>query len=506
VPSQNATVTVGDSPSTNGGSAPHADRRLLIDGQLVTTGQVFASVNPATGEVIGHAPDAGVDEAQAAIAAARRAFDTTAWSTDVELRIRCLEQLHQALLDHAEELRELTIAEVGATRALTQGAQLDEPIKIVRYYADLLRGYSMTEELGEIESRGMRHRRWVEKEGAGVVGAIIAYNYPNQLALAKLPPALAAGCTVILKGAPDTPLVTLALGELIANHTDIPPGVVNVLSSSDAAVGEALTTSPDVDVITFTGSTPVGRRIMAAASETVKRVFLELGGKSAAILLDDADFVNASMFAAFSMVTHAGQGCALTSRLLVPKKHHDEIVELVAQNFAKVRHGDPADPKTYMGPLINERQRDKVDGMVQRAIADGATLVTGGKRLDPGYFYAPTLLTNVDPNSEIAQNEIFGPVLVVLGFDDDDDAVRIANNSIFGLAGAVFSADQDRALAVARRIRTGSFSINGGNYFSADAPFGGFKQSGVGREMGVAGLEEFLERKTFAVPVPGMAG
>jgi aldehyde dehydrogenase (NAD+) len=506
MPSQNATVTVGDSPSTNGGSAPQADRRLLIDGQLVTAGRVFASVNPATGEIIGHAPDAGVDEAQAAIAAARRAFDTTAWSTDVELRIRCLDQLHQALLDHAEELRELTIAEVGATRALTQGAQLDEPIKIVRYYADLLRSYSMTEELGEIESRGMRHRRWVEKEGAGVVGAIIAYNYPNQLALAKLPPALAAGCTVILKGAPDTPLVTLALGELIANHTDIPPGVVNVLSSSDAAAGEALTTSPDVDVITFTGSTPVGRRIMAAASETVKRVFLELGGKSAAILLDDADFVNASMFAAFSMVTHAGQGCALTSRLLVPKKHHDEIVELIAQNFAKVRHGDPADPKTYMGPLINERQRDKVDGMVQRAVADGATLVTGGKRLDPGYFYAPTLLTNVGPDSEIAQNEIFGPVLVVIGFDDDDDAVRIANNSIFGLAGAVFSADQDRALAVARRIRTGSFSINGGNYFSADAPFGGFKQSGVGREMGVAGLEEFLEGKTFAVPVPGVAG
>jgi aldehyde dehydrogenase (NAD+) len=501
MPLQDAvTVTVGGSPSTNGGSQPAADRRLLIDGQLVTTSRVFASVNPATGEVIGHAPDAGVAEAQQAVAAARRAFDTTTWSTDAAFRVRCLEQLHQALIDHAEELRELTIAEVGATRALTQGAQLDDPIKIVRYYADVLRDYSMTEELGEIESRGMRHRRWVEKEGAGVVGAIIAYNYPNQLALAKLAPALAAGCTVILKGAPDTPLVTLALGELIANHTDIPPGVVNVLSSSDSAVGEALTTSLDVDVITFTGSTPVGRPIMAAASETVKRVFLELGGKSAVILLDDADFAGASVFAAFSMVTHAGQGCALTSRLLVPRKHHDEIVELIAQNFANVRHGDPADPKTYMGPLINERQRDKVDAMVQRAVADGATLVTGGKRLDPGYFYAPTLLTNVDPDSEIAQQEVFGPVLAVIAFDDDDDAVRIANNSIFGLAGAVFSADQDRALAVARRIRAGSFSVNGGNYFSAAAPVGGFKQSGVGREMGVAGLEEFLERKTIAVP------
>ncbi|MBV9353635.1 MAG: aldehyde dehydrogenase family protein [Mycobacterium sp.] len=478
----------------------------MIDGHLVTAKKTFPSVNPATGAVLGHAPDAGVEEARAAVAAARRAFDTTSWPTDLDLRVRCLDQLHQALVDHAEELRELTIAEVGATRALTHGAQLDEPIGIVRYYADLLRTYPMTEDLGEVESRGIHHRRWVEKEAAGVVGAIIAYNYPNQLALAKLPPALAAGCTVVLKGAPDTPLITLALGELIANHTDIPPGVVNVLSSSDPAVGAALTTSPDVDVITFTGSTATGRQIMAAASETVKRVFLELGGKSAVIMLDDADFAMASMFAAFSMVTHAGQGCALTSRLLVPRKHHDEIVELIAQNFAKVRHGDPADPKTYMGPLINERQRDKVDGMVQRAIAAGATLVTGGERLDPGYFYAPTLLTNVDPDSEIAQEEIFGPVLVVIAFDDDEDAVRIANNSIYGLAGAVFSGDQDRALAVARRIRTGSFSINGGNYFAADAPFGGFKQSGVGREMGVAGLEEFLERKTFAVPITGVAG
>jgi aldehyde dehydrogenase (NAD+) len=511
MPSQDSAAAIAGggrsrNTATDASAASHADRRLLIDGRLVTVDRGFPSINPATGAVVGHAPDAGVAEAEAAIAAARRAFDTTSWPTDVDLRVRCLDQLHRALLDHADELRELTIAEVGATRALTHGAQLDEPIGIVRYYADLLRTYPMTEQLGEIESRGMRHRRWVEKEAAGVVGAIIAYNYPNQLALAKLPPALAAGCTVVLKGAPDTPLITLALGELIAEHTEIPPGVVNVLSSSDQASGAALTTSADVDVITFTGSTATGRQIMAAASETIKRVFLELGGKSAVIMLDDADFAGASMFAAFSMVTHAGQGCALTSRLLVPKKHHDEIVELIAQNFAKVRHGDPADPKTYLGPLINERQRDKVDGMVQRAIAAGATLVTGGKRLEPGYFYAPTLLTNVDPDSEIAQEEIFGPVLVVIGFDDDNDAVRIANNSIYGLAGAVFSGDQDRALAVARRIRTGSFSINGGNYFAADCPFGGFKQSGVGREMGVAGLEEFLERKTFAVPVVPVSG
>ena len=247
----------------------------------------------------------------------------------------------------------------------------------------------MTEDLGNIESRGMQHHRWVEKEAAGVVAAIIAYNYPNQLALAKLAPALAAGCTVVLKAAPDTPLITLALGELIANHTDIPAGVVNVLSGADPEVGAVLTTSPDVDMVTFTGSTPTGRRIMAAASDTLKKVFLELGGKSAAIVLDDADFNTAALFSAFSMVTHAGQGCALTSRLLVPRKHHDEIVELIKNNFGLVRYGDPTDPKTYMGPLISEKQRDKVDGMVQRAVEAGATLVTGGEKVDPGYFYTP---------------------------------------------------------------------------------------------------------------------
>lgn len=476
-----------------------ADRRMLIDGQLVEAAQTFATLNPATGEVLGHAPDASVADAEAAVAAARRAFDESGWATDVALRVRCLEQFHNALIEHRDELADLTTAEVGATTALLAGAQLDQPIAIVKYYTDLLRDYPLTEDLGNIESRGALHHRWVEKEAAGVVAAIIAYNYPNQLALAKLAPALAAGCTVVLKAAPDTPLITLALGELIANHTDIPAGVVNVISGADPQVGAVLTTSPDVDMVTFTGSTPTGRAIMSAASATLKKVFLELGGKSAAIVLDDADFGLAAVFSAFSMVTHAGQGCALTSRLLVPRSHHDEIVELIKTNFSHVRYGDPTDPSTYMGPLISEKQRDKVDAMVQRAVAAGATLVTGGEKKGPGFFYTPTLLTNVDADSEIAQEEVFGPVLAVIAYDDDDDAVAIANNSIYGLSGAVFGG-QERALAVARRIRTGTFSINGGNYFSPDSPFGGFKQSGIGREMGAAGLEEFLEAKTYAVP------
>ncbi|MFF2934401.1 aldehyde dehydrogenase family protein [Streptomyces mirabilis] len=477
-------------------------KRLLIDGRLVETEKTFPSLNPATGEVLDQAPDATAADAEAAVAAARRAFDITSWAIDTAQRLRCLRQLHQALTDHQEELRDLTIAEVGAPRMLTHGPQLDEPIKLVSYYTDLLEKYPLTEELGETEIRGQRHRRWVEKEAAGVVAAIIPYNYPNQLALAKLVPALAAGCTVVLKGAPDTPLTTLYLGELIAEHTDIPPGVVNVIVSSGVEAGEVLTKHPDVDMITFTGSTATGRRIMEAASATVKKVFLELGGKSAMIVLDDADFRAASMFAAFTICSHSGQGCALTSRLLVPREHHDEIVAMVAAGLERVSYGDPTDPKTFMGPLISERQRDKVDGMVQRAVAAGATLVTGGKRVDPGFFYTPTLLSNVDPSSEIAQDEVFGPVLAVVPYDGEDEAVRIANDSIFGLSGAVHSADAQRAIAVARRIRTGTFSINGGNYFSQEVPFGGYKQSGVGRESGVAGLEEFLETKSFAVVVP----
>ena len=370
----------------------------------------------------------------------------------------------------------------------------------MRYYADLLKTYPLTEDLGNIESRGMQHHRWVEKEAAGVVAAIIAYNYPTQLALAKLAPALAAGCTVVLKGAPDTPLITLALGELIANHTDIPAGVVNVLSGTDPQVGAVLTTSPDVDMVTFTGSTPTGRRDHGRRQrDPARRVFLELGGKSAAIVLDDADFDTAALFSAFSMVTPrrpglradvaaAGAAASTTTR----------SSRMIKNNFGLVRYGDPTDPRTYMGPLISEKQRDKVDGMVKRAVEAGATLGHRRREGDPGYFYTPTLLTDVDPDSEIAQDEVFGPVLVVIAYEDDDDAVRIANNSIYGLSGAVFGGE-DRALAVARRIRTGTFSINGGNYFSPDSPFGGYKQSGIGtgdgrrRARGVPGAQDLRD-------------
>ncbi len=481
------------------------EERLLIDGKLVAAegGASYETINPATEAVLGRAADASLADAERAIAAARRAFDTTEWSRDRALRERCLRQLHKALQDHFEPLRDIVVAEVGAPVSITQGPQLAGPIEVVRWYADLVGNYEWVEDLGNREVFGRKNHRWIEKEAAGVVSAIAAYNYPIQLALAKLAPALAAGCTVVLKGAPDTPWATLALGRLIAEATDIPPGVVNVLSASDNAVGALMTTHPDVDVVSFTGSTPVGRQIMAAASATVKRVFLELGGKSAFVLLDDGDIGMAAMACGFAVISHSGQGCAITSRMVVPRNRHDEVVDRVRGLLANVKYGDPTDPATMMGPLINARQREKVAGYVDRAVADGARAVIGGRRpehLPRGYFYEPTLLVGADENSAVAQDELFGPVLVILPHDGDDDAVRIANNSIYGLSGSVMSADRERALSVARRIRAGTLSVNGGIYYGPDAPFGGYKQAGIGREMGAAGLSEFLEIKTFAEP------
>jgi acyl-CoA reductase-like NAD-dependent aldehyde dehydrogenase len=481
------------------------ESRLLIDGELCEAdgGRTYPVVNPATEEEFARAADAAVPDMERAIAAARRAFDHTDWSTNHEFRLRCLRQLHAALVEHTEDLRTLVVAEVGAPVMLTSGPMLEAPVAMTEWYADLLESYEWTEDLGQREMMGRMSHRWTEREAIGVVAAITPYNYPIQISLAKLAPALAAGCTVVLKAAPDTPLSVLALGKLIHEHTDIPAGVVNVISAEQNDVSELLTVHPDVDMVSFTGSTPVGRAIMKAASDTVKKTFLELGGKSAFIVLDDADPSLAAMFAAFTICSHAGQGCAITTRLLVPAAMHDEIVASAAGVLDGIAFGDPTDPAMMMGPLINERQLDKVGRLVQTAVAEGATLARGGRRGDgPGYFYEPTLLGNVGENDTIAQQEVFGPVLAVIAYEGgDDEAVRIANNSEFGLSGAVFGTDIDRCRAVARGIRSGTISINGGVYYGPDAPFGGYKQSGIGREMGVAGFEEFLEIKTIAEPV-----
>jgi len=478
---------------------------MLVDGALVpsSTGAVFETVNPATEEVLGVCADASAQDAERALDAARRAFDDTTWSTDLSLRVRCLRQLQAAMTSHAEELRAMTIAETGSPLFMTRSAQLDDPVASLGWVADLAESYQWVTDLGRAEPLGMPARRWLRREATGVVAAITPWNVPHQINLAKLGPALAAGNTVILKPAPDTPWCATVLGRLIAEETDIPPGVVNVLPSSEPRFGARLVTDPRVDQVSFTGSTATGRAVMADAAGTVKKVFLELGGKSAFVVLEDAEMRSACGVAAFTVCVHAGQGCAITTRLVVPRRLFDEAVDVTASALADLPAGDPTDPGTICGPLINARQRDRVEGYIAMARDEGGKIVTGGGRpagRDKGFFVEPTLVVGIGNDSPVARQEIFGPVLVLLPHDGDDDAVAIANDSPYGLSGSVWSGDRDRAMAVAGRLRTGTVGVNGGVWYSPDVPFGGYKQSGLGREMGVAGFEEYLETKVVAEP------
>ncbi|RAY17004.1 aldehyde dehydrogenase [Actinomadura craniellae] len=481
--------------------------RMLIDGELVAagSGRTFDNVNPATEEVLGAVPDADAADVERAIGAARRAFDTTDWSTNVELRRRCLVQLRDALRADVETLRSLVVAETGSPVMFTAGIQLEGPISFIDHYIGLLDGYEFERKLPTKDLMGMQVDRVIRREAAGVVAAITPWNYPFYLNLCKVTAALAAGCTVVLKPAPDTPWSALALGAIAAEHTDIPPGVLNVVTPSDNAVAGLLTSHPDVDAVTLTGSTATGRKVMAAAAGTIKRVTLELGGKSAAVLLDDADLQTLIPAMAGGVCVHAGQGCAALTRLLVPRARLDEAVALAAGAMEHVPWGDPTDPATIMGPVVNARQRDGILRYYESAARDGR-IVVGGKptdRFERGYFVEPTLITDIDPKATVAQEEIFGPALVVLPYDDDDDALRIADSTIFGLSSAVFSADLDRAMAMARRFRAGTVGVNGAAWFDVESPFGGYKQSGLGREWGTEGLEDFLEVKTIAYPAAG---
>jgi aldehyde dehydrogenase (NAD+) len=484
-----------------------AEPQMLVDGKLTgaASGRTYANVNPATEEAIGEVADGGAEDMDRAIGAARRAFDDTSWATDRELRRRCLQQLKGALDRHREDLRPQIVAEVGTPIVLTYAVQLDSCIDDLQWDIDLLDGYEWESDLPVHEFMGQRSARRILREPVGVVGAITPWNFPFMLNLSKLGPALAAGNTIVLKAAPDTPWSATAIGKIAAEETDLPAGVLNVVTSNDIAeVGEVLTGDPRVDMISFTGSSATGRRIMARGADTLKRVFLELGGKSANIVLDDADF--ASTVAMGSMICmHAGQGCAITTRMLLPESRYDEGVEMLRASFESFPYGDPTDPANMMGPLVNERQRERVLGYIEKGKEEGARLVVGGGRpahLSKGYFVEPTLFVDVDPDATIAQEEIFGPVLAVIKYTDDDDAVRIANNSKYGLSGAVNGGSLDRAMAVARRIRTGTIAVNGGQWFGPDSPFGGYKNSGLGREHGIAGFEEYLETKTVGLPAP----
>jgi aldehyde dehydrogenase (NAD+) len=483
--------------------------QLLIDGKLTEAarGDRFDIVNPATERVIGSAPDADATDMSAAIEAARRGFDESSWSTDVAFRVRCVRQLHQALVEHGAAMRALTTAEAGAPAALTLGPQYDVPVASLDWTIGLAEDYAWTSDLGEARPMGIPTRRTVRREAVGVVGAITPWNFPNQINLAKIGPALLAGNTVVLKPAPDTPWVAAELGRLAAEHTDLPPGVFNVVTSSRHEVGAMLASDPRVDLVSFTGSTATGRAVMAAAAPTLKKVFLELGGKSAAIVLDGNENGSGGLgagvgMAAFSVCMHAGQGCALTTRLIVPRARYDEAVSIAVATMSSVRLGDPTDPATICGPLISAAQRERVQGYLRSALDEGGAFALGGGRpsgdgFERGYWIEPTVITGLDNSARAAREEIFGPVLVVLPHDGDDDAVRIANDSPYGLSGAV-TGPTERARAVAARIRTGTLAVNGGVWFAADAPFGGYKQSGIGREMGVAGFEEYLQIKLVA--------
>ncbi|KMO67921.1 aldehyde dehydrogenase [Mycolicibacterium chlorophenolicum] len=484
-----------------------ADResRLLIDGTLVAgSAGTFPTVNPATEETLGVAADASAEDMSAAIAAARRAFDETGWSTDTALRVRCIRQLQQAMRDHVDDLRELTIAEVGAPRMLTAAAQLEGPVEDLSFCADTAESYSWSTDLGIAAPMGIKTRRTVAREAIGVVGAITPWNFPHQINLAKIGPALAAGNTLVLKPAPDTPWAAAILGELITEHTDFPAGVVNIVTSSDHGVGALLSQDARVDMVSFTGSTNTGRAVMADSAATLKKVFLELGGKSAFLVLDDADLAGACAMAAFTASMHAGQGCAITTRLVVPRSHYDAAVEAAAATMGGLKPGDPDKPGTICGPLISERQRERVQAYLDSATAEGGRFACGGGRpadRDTGYFIEPTVIAGLDNTAKVAREEIFGPVLTVIAHDGDDDAVRIANDSPYGLSGTVFSGDEERAAGVAARLRVGTVNVNGGVWYSADMPFGGYKQSGIGREMGLAGFEEYLEIKAIATAV-----
>ncbi len=481
-----------------------ADRnsQLLIDGKLVAgSAGTFETVNPATEEVLGSAADADAADMGAAIEAARRAFDDTDWSRNTELRVRCLRQLRQAMQEHIEDLRDLTIAEVGAPKMLTSGGQLEGPVDDLSFCADTAESYAWHTDLGHATPQGIPTNRTIAREAVGVVGAITPWNFPHQINLAKIGPALAAGNTLVLKPAPDTPWCAAVLGELITEHTDFPAGVVNIVTSSDHGVGALLSKDPRVDMVSFTGSTATGRSVMTDAAATIKKVFLELGGKSAFLVLDDADLAGACSMAAFTASVHAGQGCAITTRLVVPRASYDDAVEAAAATMAGLKPGDPTNKRTICGPVISARQRDRVQSYLDLAIEEGGRFACGGGRpadQPKGFFIEPTVIAGLDNNARVAREEIFGPVLTVIAHDGDDDAVRIANDSPYGLSGTVFSGDSERAAAVAARLRVGTVNVNGGVWYAADAPFGGYKQSGIGREMGVAGFEEYTEIKVIA--------
>ncbi len=464
---------------------------LYIDGgwQKCAGTKKIDVVSASTEEVIGSIPEGTPEDVNRAVAAAARAFP--AWSAlPREERAQWLEKLAAALKERTEQIAKTIAMEVGSPMSIATPIQAGLPVNVTSSYANILREAKLEHEIGN---------SLVVREAAGVVGAITPWNYPLHQIMAKVAPALAAGCTVVLKPSEIAPLNAMILAEACL-AIGLPAGVLNIVTGYGTVVGEAIASHPGVDMVSFTGSVRAGRRVAALAAETIKRVTLELGGKSAFVVLDDAPFEKAIPAGARNAMLNSGQTCSAWTRMLVPRARQQDAIDLATKAVAGLTLGDPLDAATRLGPLISATQRERVEGYILKGKQEGAKVVAGGGRpaaFSKGYYVEPTVFADVKSGMTIAQEEIFGPVLSILPYDSEDDAVQIANDTIYGLAGGVWSGDQDRAMRVARRMRTGQVDVNGGRY-NALAPFGGYKQSGVGRELGMYGLEEYLQVKSIA--------
>ena len=465
--------------------------KIYIDGAWVAPSgkETIDVINATTEDVMGTIPQCTPDDVDKAAKAARKAFD--AWSqTSVEDRAKFLQRIHEGLQARSDEIAETVSRENGMPLGISKLAQAMLPIMNMAGFSQVVADYPFSETVGTSD---------VIKEPVGVVACITPWNYPLHQVVLKVAPALAAGCTVVIKPSELAPLTAWILAEVV-DDVGLPAGVFNLVSGTGPVVGEALVTHPEVDMISFTGSTRAGRRISELASPSVKRVALELGGKSPNVILDDADLESAVKAGIAGAYLNSGQTCTALTRMLVPKAKladAERIAKEVAESFTP---GDPFDGNTRHGPLVSAQQQERVRGYIKKGIEEGAKLVTGGPEqpegLEKGFFVKPTVFSDVRNDMTIAQEEIFGPVLSIIPYEDEEDAVRIANDTIYGLAAAVFSGDKEHAKTVAKRIRAGQVQINEGG-FNPNAPFGGFKQSGKGREAGKYGLEEFLEIKAL---------
>tara|TARA_B100001113_G_scaffold228952_1_gene187967 strand:- start:182 stop:1600 length:1419 start_codon:yes stop_codon:yes gene_type:complete len=469
----------------------HERQNLYINGSWVEPNGkgTIEVINPANEQIIGSVPVGSESDANAAVEAARSAF--TSWSeSTVEERSDYLNRLSSALKDRGEEIAELITSEVGTPIEYSRMAMVGTPRVVSRSYAKILDGFAWEEEV---------RNSIVVKEAIGVVAMITPWNFPLHQIIGKVAPAIAAGCTMVLKPSKEAPLNAFVLADIL-DEIGLPDGVFNLISGHGREIGETLASHPEVDMVSFTGSTNAGIRVSELAAPGVKRVTLELGGKSANIVLDDADIPRAASSAIYSCFGNSGQECSALTRLLVPEGSREEVVEIISNKIGRYTVGDPMEGTSKCGPLVSKRQQESVSRYISTGIDEGATLVAGGEGmpdgLDSGFYVRPTVFADVTPEMTVFREEIFGPVLCITTYSDEEEAIELANDSEYGLSGGVWSDDEDRAMRVARKLRTGQVSINGGA-FNVSAPFGGYKKSGLGRELGVHGMEEFLETKSI---------